>query len=534
MSKIPLSSVDTAWLRMEDPTNLMMITGVMMFGAPIDIERLKLTLEQRLLCFERFQQRVIPSRLPGCGYAWETDSQFNLDDHVQLTRLPQPGDEGALFDVVSLLMSTPLDRSKPLWEVHLVEQYAGGSALIARLHHCIADGIALVRVLLSLTDAESDASWIEANVQRAWDSRPGRAASLLKRMTPITAAVTREGREFIEHPSRWTKWLQAGTAGAAAAARLALRPPDPKTLFKGELGTEKRVSWSDAIALEDVKRVGRGIEATVNDVLLTTVTGALRRYLIGRQANVDGLNVRAVVPVNLRPLDAPLKLGNKFGLVFLSLPVFLEDPIERLWELKRRMDEIKDTPEAVVAFGILGTIGMLPSQAQDLVVDIFGTKGTAVMTNVPGPQETVFLAGAPLESMMFWVPQSGHLGMGVSIISYVGEVRLGVATDCGLVPDPDTIIAHFETEFQELATVAAGMGAREKEDAPGRQQPSTKELMRRLDDTIARVSDLIEARRQTVQPSRRCQALTQAGRRCKNPARPDSRFCHVHQRDANA
>jgi WS/DGAT/MGAT family acyltransferase len=469
------------------------------------------------------------------------DKHFNLDDHVQVTRLPPPEDEQALFDVVSLLMSTPLDRARPLWQIHLVERYAGGSALIARLHHCIADGIALVRVLLSLTDTKSDVPWPEAKrpvawerVSPSWAAQRGRAASLLKRVTPITAAVTREGREFIRHPSHGMKWVQAGRAGAAAAARLALRPPDPKTLFKGELGVEKRVSWSGAVALEDVKRVGRSVGATVNDVLLTAVTGALRRYLISREADVDGLNVRAVVPVNLRPLDAPLELGNRFGLVFLSLPVFLEEPIERLWELKRRMDEIKDTPEAVVAFGILGAIGMLPSQAQDLVVDIFGTKGTAVMTNVPGPKETAFLAGAPLETIMFWVPQSGHLGIGVSIISYAGEVRLGVATDDGLVPDPETIIAHFETEFQELATLASEIEAGVERDTPDRQKPSANELIRRLDDTIARVSDLIEARSQTAHPPRRCQALTQTGRRCKNPARPDSRFCHVHQRDASS
>ena len=209
-------------------------------------------------------------------------------------------------------------------------------------------------------------------------------------------------------------------------------------------------AWSQPISLDDIKRIGRLTDSKVNDVLMAALTGALHHYLIGRGVDVTGMNFRAAIPVNLRPLDGPIKLGNEFGLVFLSLPVGIADPYERLLEVKRRMDEIKDTPEAVVAFGILAFIGVSPSQMADQIVNIFGTKATAVATNVPGPREPTFLAGSVVDNMMFWVPQSGKLGLGVSIISYAGKVTLGVSVDKGLIPDPHRILDGFYREFDAL------------------------------------------------------------------------------------
>jgi WS/DGAT/MGAT family acyltransferase len=208
--------------------------------------------------------------------------------------------------------------------------------------------------------------------------------------------------------------------------------------------------WSPPIALEEVKKVGRVTASTINDVMLACVAGALRRYLLHRGANVEGLSIRAAVPVNLRPLDAPLALGNRFSLIFLSLPIGIEHPLERLIALKENMDEIKGSAEAFVAWGILNAIGGSPEPIQRTVVNIFGSKATGVMTNVPGPRQTIFFAGKPISDIMFWVPQSGYLGLGVSILSYAGNVRLGVCTDAGLVPDPEQIIADFQAEFDVL------------------------------------------------------------------------------------
>jgi hypothetical protein len=248
------------------------------------------------------------------------------------------------------------------------------------------------------------------------------------------------------------------------------------------------------------------------------MSGALRRYLQARGESVDGLNFRAIVPVDLRKPGTEEELGNKFGLVFLSLPVGIVDPEQRLRELRRRMDALKATLEAPVAYGIVSTIGRLPQAMQDIVVDIFGLKGTAVMTNVIGPGQQLYLAGAPLESLMFWVPQSGRLGLGVSILSYNGQVWLGTITDAGLVPDPDSIISAFHAEFAELlnqALKAQDIGQLRQATAGSGQVPKFGGSLQETEEPAA--------------VSESCRALTRAGKRCKNNARPGSDFCHIHQ-----
>ena len=176
----------------------------------------------------------------------------------------------------------------------------------------------------------------------------------------------------------------------------------------------------------------------------------LRHYVLGRGAEVKDLEVRAVLPVNLRTMESALGLGNEFGIVFLGLPLNIPDPMIRLAAVKQRMDAIKNSPEAVVFFGILGIIGASPEQIEDQVVNIFESKATMVLTNVPGPKVPLYLAGLRIRDAMFWVPQAGHLGLGISILSYDGHVNIGVISDAGLIPDPETIAARFAVEFEEM------------------------------------------------------------------------------------
>jgi WS/DGAT/MGAT family acyltransferase len=231
-------------------------------------------------------------------------------------------------------------------------------------------------------------------------------------------------------------------------------PSDPQTLFKGKLGRPKRAAWSEAVPLEDFKAIGKALGATVNDVLVAVATGALRRYMDNRGQPTAGIAIRASVPVNLRPIDQAHKLGNAFGLVFLTLPIGILDPAQRVRTIKREMDELKSSPDAIVAFGALNLIGHAPVEVEQLGLRFFGSKATAVLTNVPGPREPLYLAGRKIDNVMFWVPQSGHLGLGISILSYDGGVRLGIATDAGLVPDPERIVESFEVEFEAMRAAA--------------------------------------------------------------------------------
>lgn len=453
-----LSSVDVAWYQMEDPTNLMMITGVFVFAEPIDFERLKVTLDLRFVQrFRRFRQRIVAKRSRFGRPFWQDDPHFDLSAHIHRVALPAPGDHTALQAMVSDLMSMPLDLSKPLWHFHLVEGYGNGSVLLVRLHHAVADGIALVQVLLSMTDTTPDApSGDETQPQhrpKGWNPlapvvRPARAAVKLTQKT--VGAAVKTSLTIARDPEQLVELARTGTDVALTTGRVLLMAPDPKTVYKGKLVVRKQAAWSDPVPLEDIKLIGRAVGGTVNDVLMSAAAGAMRRYMLSRNEPVADLNFRAVIPVNLRKPSRRIELGNKFGLVFLSLPIGVEDPVDRLRELKQRMDALKDTSEPIVTFGILALIGMMPDRLEDVVVEIFGKKGTLVMTNVPGPSKQLYLAGTPINEMMFWVPQSGRLGLGISILSYNNQVMIGVASDSSLVPDPETIVACFQQELESL------------------------------------------------------------------------------------
>ena len=451
-----MANVDTAWWHMEAPTNLMMITAVMVFEGELDYERLYEIVDKRMLAFDRFRQRVVDPVMPLGAVTWELDPHFDLQAHMRRVALPEPGDKAALENLVSDLMSTPLDYNKPLWQLHIVENYGDGFVVINRLHHCIADGIALMRVLLSLTDESPNDIWVDDN-EPAKKRKGGflrgalrPAVGLVKSTGHVSGTVIRESMKTVRHPGRIVDAAKYGVDFTARLGMVTLRWPDPPTLFKGELSTRKQAAWSEGVSLDDVKAIGVATGATINDVMVTALTGALRRYMEDRGAQTAGLNFRTYIPFNLRPLDQDIELGNKFGLVFLQLPIGTVDKMERLQIIKQRMDELKNSPEAMVAITLLATAGMLPKDIEGQVFKLFHAKATAVLTNVPGPQQPLYMAGGRMKSMMGWVPQAGNLGLGLSIISYDGQVFVGINTDAGLVPDAASVIEHFNEEFEEF------------------------------------------------------------------------------------
>jgi WS/DGAT/MGAT family acyltransferase len=468
----PLSNVDATWLKMEDPTNLMMVSGILTFARPIDMAYLRALIEYRLLQFDRFRQRVVQPLFPLTPAYWEDDPNFNINAHLHRIALPAPGDQTALQVLVSDLMSTPLDFSRPLWQFHVIDGFGEGSAIMVRLHHCIADGMALVGVLLALTDLSDNAPWpgpSEIAVEN--EDVAGRRASnhvlranfqaMTQRARGTMKFGRRVGRRFLiaglesylDH-DRPRQLVNGGLDYSYTLSKILLRATDPKTVFKGKLGVAKRAAWSRPIPLGEIKAIRKVLGGTVNDVLIASMTGGLRCYLEEKGEEVKGMDVTAIVPVNLRKAEEMAQLGNKFGLVFLSLPVGIENSRDRLVEVRKRMDHIKDSPEANVTLDVLNLLGVVPQSAQETFVGIIGARATAVLTNVPGPPIPLYLAGQPIEGLMFWVPQSGRLGMGISILSYAGNVYLGVATDAALVPDPEAIIEHFYEEHGRLLALA--------------------------------------------------------------------------------
>jgi WS/DGAT/MGAT family acyltransferase len=253
------------------------------------------------------------------------------------------------------------------------------------------------------------------------------------------------------------------------AAAMALLADDSPTLLKGKLEGRKAVAWCEPLPLEDVKTIGKGLGCSVNDVLLSCAAGAIGSWLADQGDDPAGKEIRAMVPVNLRPLEQAWKLGNRFGLAPLTLPIGIDNPIARVFAVRQRMAELKGSYQPLLAFAILSITGLLIKPAQDAILGLFAKKTTAVMTNVPGPREPLKFCGATLRQNMFWVPASGDVGVGVSILSYAGGVQFGLITDTRLCPEPQQIIDRFAIEFEKLLLVTMMLPwAGQDEEAPAR------------------------------------------------------------------
>ncbi|RZJ10138.1 MAG: wax ester/triacylglycerol synthase family O-acyltransferase [Acidovorax sp.] len=468
-----MSKVDTAWLRMDSASNLMMINGVWTLSPSIGWEALCERVQQRLLQYPRFRQRVVED---AAGATWVEDRNFDIAAHVLREKLPG-GKKGesmqrALQDRVGELAMQPLDPRRPLWQMHLIEDFTGddgqkGSALIVRIHHCIADGIALISVTMSIVDGGAEPpKRSRKEREQAATAEDWIADTLIKPFTGMTVKAldlagdsAAKSLQMLGDPE---KTMQSGLSGTldmarvayqlvSDAAALALMPDDSPTRLKGQPGQAKRVAWCAPIPLEEVKAVGKALNCSINDVLLSCVAGAIGGYLRSQGDDPTGQEIRAMIPVNLRPMEEAWKLGNRFGLVPLVLPIGMANPVERVYEVRRRMNALKGSTQPILAFAMLAVAGLMIKPAQDALLNLFGRKTTAVMTNVPGPKEQLTLCGSRVTQCMFWVPQSGDIGLGVSILSYGGGVQFGVITDTTLCPEPQRIIDAFTPEFAQLS-----------------------------------------------------------------------------------
>ncbi|MBI5900878.1 MAG: wax ester/triacylglycerol synthase family O-acyltransferase [Rhodocyclales bacterium] len=452
-----MSAVDTAWLRMDRPTNLMMIVGVMVFAERMDFARLRNTVAARLVGrYRRFRQCAVQEV---AGAFWEDDPDFDLDAHLRRRALPKGSGKAALQALASELAVQPLNAGKPLWRFDLIEDYEGGSAMVVRIHHSIADGIALVGVVLSLTDESPDVALGEAPPTSEDDEfdadEPSRG--LIETLVETLGSAVHAGSDLghqamtlAQDPDRLQTYGQYGIGLLAELAKLLAMPPDSPTSLKGHTGTVKRVAWAEPMPLGEIKALGKALGCSVNDVLLSAVAGAFRAYLQQKGETVDGVEIRAMVPVNLRSGRDEGTLGNRFGLVTLSLPIWEANPFARLFLVRERMNELKHSLQPPLTLGVLAAVGLAPKLAQQAFLDMLAAKASAVMTNVPGPKQPLYLAGKRLDQCMFWVPQSGDIGVGVSILSYNDAVQFSLIADRHFIPDPEAVTPLFAAEFEKM------------------------------------------------------------------------------------
>jgi diacylglycerol O-acyltransferase len=476
-----LGGQDALWLEMDKPGNLMVVDSLFWTAEPIDWDRYRDVTRERL--WDRFPVfRSVVVRGDDGDWWWEEQPGAELEDRYQQVTLPEPGGDAELQDLIATQRTVPLDRGEPLWRAVLVDGYHGGSAVLFRAHHVIADGIRMVQLALSVFDpgpetagstpraADGSLRDVPARVPAAVLPRTSRAVSTARVMVrsavtnPVGAAhstLVRSGSLAASMGSRARSVLGAGSlpGDVDTFRKLVLGTRNDATRWTGTVGEDKAIAWSPPIELDAVKAIARSHSVTVNDVLVTCVADSLRAYL--RRHGAVCHSVTWDVPVNLKPFDPalPVELGNSFALVQLELPTHLDDPLRRLVVVRRRLGRITGGHVAAVDLGILGAIARLDKRLYRASVDLLANRTIGVLTNVPGPQVPLHVAGRKVEGMLGWAPLAADQVMSFTIYSYDGKVFVGIAVDAGLVPHHDQIVDGFSDALHRIERLTpAGPG----------------------------------------------------------------------------
>lgn len=461
------SGIDTAWLQLEQPTNRMVVHGVLFCDGPVDVDAVRERVAQRWLpAYPGLRQRPTWSA-GGLGPVRWVDDAPDLTVHVDTVALEAPGDDAALARHVGDLMSRPLPSDRPWWAMHVLTGWAGegrdtghggagpaSTAIVVSIHHGLADGVALNHLFHALAD---DPPGTDEGTPVAYAAPPKRRRGvrdvrLVRREVPqrlrrLTRTVAGSSR-----PGGVEELAATGTAIGHSTALIVRPPADAATALQGELGTAKAARWTAPVDLATVKQVGKEHGASVNDVLCAAIAGALREYLGG-----DAPRLRAVMPTNLRRLDRPVShwLGNEFGLVLPTIPTDEPDPGRRIGRVHHVMSSIKRTNQALATFIGIAAAGHGRAAWTQRLVARYAEAASLIITNVPGPVRELTVAGTTVRDLLFWVPCSGRLALGVSILSYAGRVRLGVAADTGVLGGEEGVDRFLAALEGQLAALSA-------------------------------------------------------------------------------
>ena len=449
----PVKHIDHIMWDMEMPTSLVTVVGMMIFKKKLNRKRIEHIIENRLLQFEKFRQKIImKNNIP----VWHDDEDFDLHAHIAHVALPEPGGYDELQEMIGYLMAVPLDYSKPLWKVHLIDNYEGGCAVIWRIHHSIADGIALIKVIFSLTGESEESSLREMFFIPEGEKAEERQFILdklsarLDHFMHIGEDIYKEARHLFREPELLKDALVGSWETTRELARLVTDRSRKDSIYKGHLGVTKMVAWSKPISLDDIKLACKKTNATVNDILLALMTGAIRKHLqLHHEAPDD--HFRVVCPVNIRQ-GKRIRVDNQIGMISLNLPVHINDIRKRIAVINQKTKKLKRSLEPAAVYSILNIVGdYLPKKLEVKAAEFIGERIMGVLSNVPGPRETVYFGGEELDNIMFWIPQTNALGVGISILSYNNTVSVGIATDAQVIDDPDFIMDAFLEEFEKLS-----------------------------------------------------------------------------------
>jgi diacylglycerol O-acyltransferase len=476
-----MSSLDASFLYLEQPNALLHVACLYSFGRTLDYERFVQHVEERLHLIPRYTQRAVMVPLNLGQPTWETDPDFDIHAHMPRHRLKGHHDDAALAALCARLLAQPLERSRPLWEMHFVE-YQHGCAVLAKTHHAMIDGasgVALINILMDPTPQSSSAP----APPTAWPTAP-RKPELPGAVTQVVEGVIDTLRTQVEigfnvakllaRPARALQEARA-TIEAVGALVGTLSAPVPPTPFNGPIGKTRTLAWT-RLSLNEVKATKNRLGGTVNDVVLTVIAGGLGRYLRLRGMKPDRTELKAMVPVNVRGEHESLKLGNRVSMMVAPLPIGIADPVERLRQVSVAMDVLKSSGQAGQMERVVALTDVLPPVLQRPLARLQASIApvNTVCTNVPGPRETRYMLGEPVQLMVPLVPLAVDIGLGFAIMSYADQLTIGMNADAGRVPDIWKLAEALRESFEEL-WVATGL---EHVIAPAKVAPALKRRQR--------------------------------------------------------
>src|SRR5215218_246937 len=479
-----LSSIDASFLHQEKQASHMHVGALVIFEGPAPGHaEFAEHIRSRLRLVPRYRQKLAFPPLETGRPFWVDDASFNLDYHVRHTALPKPGSDDQLRQLVGRIFSQRLDRSKPLWEVWLVQGLERGRfALISKTHHALVDGVAGVDIATVLFDSEaippeaSDDGWTPEPEPSDIDLVAEGVKGLIR--TPLGLAGRAVGA--LQRPGRSLAQTREAAEGIGEVVWAGINPA-PDVPLNVPIGPHRRVWWVQS-RLSDFKEIKNALGGTVNDAVLAVVAGALGRWLRSRGIRTEGMELRALVPVSIRAEDEHGTLGNRIAAMRGPLPVYVDDPVERLEIVRESMGNLKQSKQALGAEVIAGLQDFAPPTllAQASRVNFSTRLFNLIVTNVPGPQFPLYLLGREMETIVPIAFLPEHHALAVAIMSYNGKVDFGLLADYDAMPDIDAFAAHLEESLAELLAAARSAGkatarsnGRKKDGTPGTARKKT-------------------------------------------------------------
>jgi WS/DGAT/MGAT family acyltransferase len=473
-----MTGLDAAFINLERTGQLLHVGGAYTVEGPLDFARTVADLSARLHLIPRYTQRVVRVPFNLAHPTWEPDPSFDIRHHVVRHVLRGDGDDQQLSQLVSRLFAQPLHRERPLWEMHQIDGYRGGrSALFFKVHHAMIDGVSGVQLLAVVFDPSPTPQPVPpAHGSASAPPLPSSVTQLMRGVEDLARDMLEQGRAllgFLREPRRAVAEL-ARTADAVAELGRVLLAGTPTTPFNGHVSGLRRVVWT-TFSLHEVKAIKNRLGGTVNDVILTTISAALRAFLERRGVNPDRVELRAMVPVNVRAAHEHLKLGNRVSMMVAPLPVGIFDPLERLRQVRAAMALLKERRQADQMTRMVELLDLLPASLQKPLswLQVQAAPVNTICTNVPGPPVSLYVQGQRLETLVPIVPLAQGVGLAFAILSYADTITIGVTADPALIPDCDQMPGLLEAGFEELRGLAA------VERAAGRSAVVRPERLRR-------------------------------------------------------